>query len=226
MEAGRAIIRGFVTPDRTTLITSTHRALAVIGKDRAGRWHRLSAEEVLAAAGNRRPPLHRGMTSTRLRSSATGQSSRPRFSGRWPGQLCCHSRARRFEAAIRAGGKGVEGSLKRAFGGALTQAVESPVQEAPVAAAKPKASDAFGASGPCALCWQNGTARRPVVAPAGTRWPTWPARPAQGRRFPGPCLWRGYLDRLDHASWPRTLPQKAGDLTREAAKYIANAMAI
>ena len=32
MEAGRAIIRGFVTPDRTTLITSTHRALAVSEK--------------------------------------------------------------------------------------------------------------------------------------------------------------------------------------------------
>ena len=32
MEAGRAIIRGFVTPDRTTLIASTHRALAVSEK--------------------------------------------------------------------------------------------------------------------------------------------------------------------------------------------------
>src|SRR3712207_6782291 len=32
MEAGRAIQRGFVTPDRTTLITSTHRTLAVIEK--------------------------------------------------------------------------------------------------------------------------------------------------------------------------------------------------
>ena len=32
MEAGRAIMRGFVTPDRTTLIASTHRALAVSEK--------------------------------------------------------------------------------------------------------------------------------------------------------------------------------------------------
>ncbi len=32
MEAGRAILRGFVTPDRTTLIASTHRALAVSEK--------------------------------------------------------------------------------------------------------------------------------------------------------------------------------------------------
>lgn len=38
MEAGRAIQRGFVTPDRTTLIASTHRALAVSKK-----WCRATA---------------------------------------------------------------------------------------------------------------------------------------------------------------------------------------
>ena len=32
MEAGRAILRGLVTPDRTTLIASSHRALGVIEK--------------------------------------------------------------------------------------------------------------------------------------------------------------------------------------------------
>src|ERR671917_278489 len=32
MEAGRAVQRGFVTPDRTTLISSPHRTLAVIQK--------------------------------------------------------------------------------------------------------------------------------------------------------------------------------------------------
>ena len=36
MEAGRAIQRGFVTADRTTLITSTHRALALIEKAEPG----------------------------------------------------------------------------------------------------------------------------------------------------------------------------------------------
>src|SRR3977135_3983030 len=32
MEAGRAILRGLVSPDRTLLITSSHRALAVVEK--------------------------------------------------------------------------------------------------------------------------------------------------------------------------------------------------
>ena len=40
MEAGRAIQRGLVTPDRTTLIASSHRSLAVQREDRAGRRHR------------------------------------------------------------------------------------------------------------------------------------------------------------------------------------------
>src|SRR6201997_1929971 len=36
MEAGRAILRGLVTPDRTTLIASTHRLYAVAEKEKPG----------------------------------------------------------------------------------------------------------------------------------------------------------------------------------------------
>ena len=36
MEAGRSVLRGLVTPDRTTLIASTHRALAVVEKQAPG----------------------------------------------------------------------------------------------------------------------------------------------------------------------------------------------
>ena len=50
MEAGRAILRGFVTPDRTTLIASTHRALAVSEKMVPGDGI-ASSDEVMAAAG-------------------------------------------------------------------------------------------------------------------------------------------------------------------------------
>ena len=49
MEAGRAIMRGFVTPDRTTLIASTHRVLAVTEKQHPGDG-RLDASDVRAAA--------------------------------------------------------------------------------------------------------------------------------------------------------------------------------
>jgi Pyruvate/2-oxoacid:ferredoxin oxidoreductase gamma subunit len=49
MEAGRAIMRGFVTPDRTTLIASSHRALAVSEKIVPGDGI-ANPEEVIAAA--------------------------------------------------------------------------------------------------------------------------------------------------------------------------------
>lgn len=49
MEAGRAILRGFVQPDRTTLITSTHRALAVSEKIVPGDGL-ASSDKVLEAA--------------------------------------------------------------------------------------------------------------------------------------------------------------------------------
>ncbi|TNF59860.1 MAG: hypothetical protein EP307_09585, partial [Rhodobacteraceae bacterium] len=49
MEVGRAVMRGFVTPDRTTLIGSTHRALAVSEKTLPGDGI-AKAEEVRAAA--------------------------------------------------------------------------------------------------------------------------------------------------------------------------------
>ena len=49
MEVGRAIMRGFVTPDRTTLIGSTHRALAVSEKTIPGDGIAKSSEVYAAA---------------------------------------------------------------------------------------------------------------------------------------------------------------------------------
>src|SRR3954470_18962499 len=49
MEAGRAVMRGFVTPDRTTLIASSHRIAAVSEKIEPGDG-RASSEKVQAAA--------------------------------------------------------------------------------------------------------------------------------------------------------------------------------
>lgn len=49
MEAGRAIMRGFVTPDKTTLIASSHRMLAVSEKTRPGNGISSPADVELAA---------------------------------------------------------------------------------------------------------------------------------------------------------------------------------
>ena len=49
MEAGRAVMRGFVTPDRTTLIASSHRISAVSEKIEPGDG-RASSAKVMEAA--------------------------------------------------------------------------------------------------------------------------------------------------------------------------------
>lgn len=57
MEAGRAIMRGFVTPDRTTLIASSHRILAV-------------SEKIAPATAGPTPPRWRAWRARRRASSS------------------------------------------------------------------------------------------------------------------------------------------------------------
>jgi indolepyruvate ferredoxin oxidoreductase beta subunit len=55
MEAGRSVLRGLVTPDRTTLIASTHRSYAVAEKEKPGdgRGSSLSVVEAAEIAARR-----------------------------------------------------------------------------------------------------------------------------------------------------------------------------
>jgi indolepyruvate ferredoxin oxidoreductase, beta subunit len=108
MEAGRAVLRGFVTPDRTTLIASSHRILAVSEKIVPGDGSR-SAEDVLSGVSEaakrlvafdmERPALQAGtMISASLFGALSGAGALP-FS------------KESFEAIIRAGGRAQEASL-------------------------------------------------------------------------------------------------------------------
>lgn len=126
MEAGRAIMRGFVTPDRTVLIGSTHRALAVSEKVVPGDGI-ADSEAVLAAAGiaarrailfdmDRMAVANGSVISATLFGALAGSGALP------------FARAD-FEQAIRDTGKGVEPSL-RAFAAAY-DAVQNPPEMAP-----------------------------------------------------------------------------------------------
>ena len=53
MEAGRSVLRGLVTPDRTTLIASTHRAYAVAEKEKPGAGDPFTVTEALDFAARR-----------------------------------------------------------------------------------------------------------------------------------------------------------------------------
>ena len=108
MEAGRAVLRGFVTPDRTTLIASSHRILAVSEKIVPGdggrdAWEVLNgvaeAAKRLVAFDMERPALEAGtMISASLFGALSGSGALP-FS------------KDAYEAVIRAGGRGIESSL-------------------------------------------------------------------------------------------------------------------
>ncbi len=108
MEAGRAVQRGFVTPDRTTLITSSHRILAVSEKQVPGDGRSNSAEvrESLALGAKdlicfdlERLALENGSV---ISSSLFGGLAR---SGALPFPI------KLFEEVIRNSGRGVEASL-------------------------------------------------------------------------------------------------------------------
>ena len=109
MEAGRSILRGLATPDRTVLITSTHRTLAISEKEIPGDGI-ADPQAVNAAAG---------IAAKRIVSfdmDAVAQScdtviSAPIFGALAGTGALPFSRAA-FEKTIAAGGKGVAASLK------------------------------------------------------------------------------------------------------------------
>ncbi|MFK7996190.1 MAG: indolepyruvate oxidoreductase subunit beta family protein [Granulosicoccus sp.] len=115
MEAGRAVIRGFVTPDRTTLIASTHRILAVSEKSVPGdgRAENSLVEQEIEKAAYR---------SVCFDMEAIAQKAGSMISASLFGGLarsgCLPFDVSQFEAVIRASGRGVEASLA-AFYGAL-----------------------------------------------------------------------------------------------------------
>lgn len=216
MEAGRAIIRGFVTPDRTTLITSTHRALAVSEKMVPGDGI-ANAAEVMAAA----EVAAQRLVAADFDALALGQGSV--ISASLFGALCGADvlpfpRAA-FEAAIGKSGKGVAASLRafaagfdaaRQGGGGATDKEEQ--------VRKPEA----GVVGPAKLvaAWHSLRGRVDLLpesvrdmAGAGLR---------KVVEFQDLAYGAQYLTRVEAML---ALDHAPHDLTRESAKYIANAMA-
>jgi indolepyruvate ferredoxin oxidoreductase beta subunit len=215
MEAGRAILRGFVTPDRTVLITSTHRALAVSEKMVPGDGI-ASSEEVLAAAEVAARRLIAADFDT-LAIKAGSVISASLFGALAGAEVLPFPRAA-FEEAIRKGGKGVEASL-RAFdvGYKAAQEGEAKAPEPVAPAPKPDTPQ-----GPARLVaeWQALVARADrlpgeaaAMARAGLR---------KVVEFQDAAYGRAYLDRVETLLAVDRAPFV---LTCEAAKYIANAMA-
>jgi indolepyruvate ferredoxin oxidoreductase, beta subunit len=136
MEAGRAVQRGLVTPDRTTLIASTHRVYAVSEKVAMGDGRSSSAALLAQTRAAARRFVGYDM-------AQAAQASRSVISavlfGALAGTRTLPFERARFEATIRAGGVGVKASLA-AFAAAYERAGSGEVAataQAPEAAAAP-----------------------------------------------------------------------------------------
>ncbi len=214
MEAGRSIIRGFVTPDRTVLITSTHRALAVSEKMVPGDGIANAAEVVAAAEIAARRLIAADFDALALGGGSVISAS---LFGALAGAEVLPFPREAFEAAIRKGGKGAEASL-RAF-----EAGYRAAREGNAPAGKPVAKPATPApKGPAKLVaeWQALVVRADRLPEGAT------AMARAGLQkvvdFHSLAYGRTYLDRVERIHSQDHAPF---DLTREAAKYIANAMA-
>ncbi len=118
MEAARAVQRGFVTPDRTVLIASTHRLYAMTEKIALGDG-RADAEAMLSACREAAARLVAGDMQA-LAEQAGSVISASLFGGLAGARILPFTREE-FEAAIRRGGVGVSASLD-AFARGFAQA--------------------------------------------------------------------------------------------------------
>ena len=127
MEAGRAVQRGLVTPERTTLIASTHRVYSIAEKSAMGDGVADSRALETACA-------EAAKSFVRFDMAAVTETAGSVISAVMFGALCGAGvlpfSRERFEATVQRGGVGVAASL-RAFGegAALAQAPAVPLAE-------------------------------------------------------------------------------------------------
>ncbi|MGA8654425.1 MAG: indolepyruvate oxidoreductase subunit beta family protein [Xanthobacteraceae bacterium] len=126
-EAGRSILRGLVTPDRSTLIASTHRLYAVAEKEKPGDAT-IDPNVIVEAAG----VAAKRVIAFDMETLATKNNSM--ISSCLFGALAASGTLpfvpEAFEAIIGGGGRGVESSLK-AFRAAHDQATQPPAAAGP-----------------------------------------------------------------------------------------------
>lgn len=135
MEAGRSVLRGLVTPDRTTLIASTHRSFAVGEKEKPGNGIGDPTVVVSATDFAAKRTIAFDMETLAAKNGSVISSS---MFGALAAAGVLPFPKEAFEATIREGGKGVEASL-RAFNAAYDRAKQKPRDE--ISASPPKRFD-------------------------------------------------------------------------------------
>ncbi|MCZ3377985.1 indolepyruvate oxidoreductase subunit beta family protein [Rhizobium sp. AG207R] len=220
MEAGRSVLRGLVTPEKTLLIASTHRSFAVAEKEKPGDG--IGNAEVVVDATDfaAKRTIAFDMETMAVRNGSVISAS---MFGALAGSGALPFGKQAFEAMIRAGGKGIEPSLK-AFNAAFDR-----VKEKPRDAVSATPQKHFGAlpetAGHPALdrLVNRIRAEFPEVA-----WPLLFAGVKKLTDYQDPAYADEYLSRVAAL---QALDRKAGGATKDfaftvqAAKYVAVAMA-
>jgi indolepyruvate ferredoxin oxidoreductase beta subunit len=220
MEAGRSVLRGIVTPNQTTLITSTHRSYAVSEKEKPGDG--IADPNIVVSATDfaAKRTIAFDMEAIAVKNGSVISAS---LFGAFAASGALPFERADYEAIIRAGGKGIEPSLK-AFGAAYDEVLAGGRQD-PKAGPDKKLPPPPADAGHPEL--------NALISRLRSRFPE-PLQPmiyAGVRRltdFQDPAYAAEYLDRLEalHAR-----DRQAGGeaqtyaFTLEAAKYLAIAMA-
>jgi len=220
MEAGRSVLRGLVTPDRTTLIASTHRAYAVAEKEKPGDGTgdpvavtdatNFAARRVIAFDMEALAVRNGSMISAAMLGALAASDALP-FA------------RQTYEAVVGAGAKGASASLK-AFAAAYDRTRTAP-REAPRPTAA-KRLDILPSDAGHPELNRLVTRIRNEFAPEAQ--PMLFAGVKRAVDFQDVAYANEYLDRVGSlAALDRSYggPEKSFAFTCEAAKYVAVAMA-
>ena len=208
MEAGRAVQRGFVTPENTTLLSSTHRVYSITEKSAMGDG-RVDSEALLRQA-RRAAKRFVSFDMAQVAERSGSVISAVLFGALSGSGVLPFSRVQ-FEQTIERGGVGVKPSLK-AFAEGFAEAGEARKGKSPAASAIPPAP-----------VFPHHPALAPLVLRAQAMPPGVSEIALEGIRrlvdYQDPAYARLYLDRLDD------LAAKPGgrdtELLRETARHLA-----
>lgn len=216
MEVGRAILRGFVTPDRTVLIGSTHRALAVSEKMVPGDGM-ASAEEVRSAA----EIASQQLILADLEELAVSQGSVISSSlfGALAGSAVLPFPHIAFEDAIRRSGRGAKESL-RGFAAGFEAAQRPTAENIAINAPSKKPN----ITGPKSLMAKWNKLQDRLASLPENLQPITNAGLSKVVDFQNPDYGTIYLDKLEEVC-SKDCREQEWRLTQTAAKHIANAMA-
>ncbi|MAY86441.1 MAG: indolepyruvate oxidoreductase subunit B [Pseudooceanicola sp.] len=219
MEAGRAIMRGFVTPDQTTLIASTHRNLATVEKVVPGSGITDSNQVRKAAAAAAREFIAFDMEAMALKAGSVISAS---LFGALAGSGTLPFPVETYRDTIRASGRGVEKSLA-AFDLAYAAAQARETDAAPA----PRASAPDHVNGPARMVQELNNLRTRVAALPEPAQQMAQAGLRKVVDYQDLAYGATYLDRLEAIAQADTQAGGAGhgyEFTMNAAKYLANAL--